>query len=150
MVAMPTDAQLAAAAARRNATMDKTVIIRRASKISDGAGGRLTIWANHQTVQGRLNGLGRSRIREEVIAGALQGRAGYMWTLPRDTDVTIQDRIIADDRAFEVLMVLERSHLTALRCVCVDVGDASQYASVLVDPAGGLVVDGAGGAITTL
>jgi head-tail adaptor len=153
---MPTNAQRAYAARRREQTMDKTVVIQRHVKVSDGAGGRISAWVTHQTRKGRLNGLGRAQGQEEQIAGALQGRAGYVWTLPLDdgagaaTDVTNEDRLVLDGRGFEVRMVLERSHLTALRAVCVDVGDVEQDYGVLTDPDGGLVLDGSGGAILTL
>jgi hypothetical protein len=153
---MPTAAQLARAAAQRESTMDKTVTIHRLHKTPDGAGRYTESWQPHQVRTGRLNGLGRSRINEGVVADALQGRAGYMWTLPladnagTATDVTRQDRLVSGDRAFEILMVLQRSHLTAYRCVCVDVGDVAQYYGVLTDPAGGAVLDPEGGLIITL
>jgi head-tail adaptor len=129
---MPTAAQLARAAAQREGTMDKVVTIHRLHKTPDGAGRYTESWQPHQVRAGRLNGLGRAQGQEEQIAGALQGRAGYMWTLPLDdgagtaTDVTRQDRLVSGDRVFEILMVLDRSHLTAYRCVCVDVGDVAQ------------------------
>lgn len=101
---MITDAELAAMRADMVVTMAETVVIQRASRASDGAGGGSLAWLAVGTVPGHttpeLTGT------ERQIADRLSSVMPWMVNVPALTDVQPRDQLIVDgQQTFRVLVV---------------------------------------------
>lgn len=120
-------------------TMTETAYVLRASKISDGAGGRiLTRSIVAQTIC-RVGHTGNGRADVSIVAEQLKGRVPYILTFPVDDDVYSQDQVmvVSDNQQMPLPLLLgattsarkflviapvgPRSFEVARRVICVEV-----------------------------
>jgi hypothetical protein len=131
---------LASLREQARSTMTETAYVLRASKVSDGAGGRvLTRSIAAQTIC-RVGHTGTGRADVNVVAEQLKGRVPYILTFPEDAgQVYPQDRVVvlsgnqqmplplllgAATRARTFLVIAPvgpRSFEVARRVICVEV-----------------------------
>lgn len=90
---------------RMRATADKALpdscIIRRATAVSDSAGGQTQTWADVATVACRLMPRA-TQPQDKVTADRASNVSGWVVTVPYATDVTEKDVIVIGSRLFEV------------------------------------------------
>lgn len=99
--------------------MPGTVVIERYTRISNGMGGGWEAWTAVGTAIGRIYPMTR-RNSDEPVAGA-QLMAETMWfaTFPIGTSVDARDRLVYQDRSWEVLRVNnDQMWQTCVRCEC--------------------------------
>lgn len=94
-----------------------TVVIQRVTLVSDGMGGSYETWAGAGTVIGRIMQR-EARSSGETIGGAqLHSHTQWWATFPVGTDVTAHDRLLYNNRTWEVLSVNnDEMWMTAIRC----------------------------------
>src|SRR5687767_837503 len=82
--------------------MPGTVVIERRAYVDDGMGGSSETWAGAGTVIGRVYPQ-TSRTAGEAIGGAqIHSHTTWWATLPVGTDVQAHDRVVYQDRSWEV------------------------------------------------
>ncbi len=114
---MLTAAELAAMRSIQNDFMPGTAVIQRATLTPDGTGGYSESWQAVGTVRVRLYPQ-NSRAMAETVAGA-QVLSVTRWfvTMPTGTEVSASDRLLIDNRTFEILEVNNgEMYQTAVRC----------------------------------
>lgn len=112
-------AELEAAQATAVGALPDSCDVQRRTVTSDGAGGQTETWTTVATVPCRVAPSGGAS--EGIVANESAGRAGFVVTVPSDTDVRGTDRLVIDDRQLEVVAVLTRSWEVARRVECVQV-----------------------------
>lgn len=96
--------------------MPGTVVIERWTMVPDGMGGSLESWNAVGTVIGRIY---PQRTQGNELVGGAQVQSEIKWwgTLPYDTVVYAQDRLVYSGRSWEVLRVNnDEMWMTAIRC----------------------------------
>ena len=84
-----------------------TAIIQTSAFSSDGGGGGTTTWTASGTVSCRVAPAASAGEDERVLGGRVQPDTQYVFTLPAETSVTEDDRIVYDSRNFTVTMLRE-------------------------------------------
>ena len=100
--------EIAAMRATATASLPETVVVQRATRAADGAGGQAVSWSPAGTYPGRRAPAGGEEERE--FAGRLAGRSLWRITLPAEADVRLDDRVVVATRRFEVVGVRARSY----------------------------------------
>ncbi len=116
---------------RSGVLFDQTAEIQRPVTIGDGLGGQTTTWETVATVPCRVVPGGtqpRDSVGGEVAAGPWMASPRvstiqtWVVSVPVDTDIRPQDRLIVDTRAFEVVAPLgPRSDEVRTRVACVEI-----------------------------
>jgi head-tail adaptor len=118
---MLTDSDLAAMRATQARALPETATIRRATTSRTATGGTSESWDDAGSASCRLSSRGVPR--EYLEAGAVSGAHYWMVTMPYDTAVTREDRLIVGGRTLEIVGFASGGEwATALRAVCVEVG----------------------------
>lgn len=86
-------------------TFDGTAVIQRRVYVSDGAGGGTTTWTPAGTIGCHLSPVTTRGEREPVIGERITPDAEWILTLPAETEITTDDRMIVAANTFEVLRV---------------------------------------------
>lgn len=82
-----------------------TVVIQRVTLVPDGMGGSYETWAGAGTVIGRIMQR-ESRGGGEMVGGAqVHSHTSWWASLPFGTDVVASDRLVYNDRSWEVISV---------------------------------------------
>lgn len=97
-----------------------TAVIQGGTLVSDGGGGYTGTFGNRGTVPARIAPLGGMGA-EGQIGGRISAEADVLITLPADTDVTTDDRIVIGDSTYDVVMIRTRSWETTRRVECKEV-----------------------------
>jgi head-tail adaptor len=111
-------AELAAMRAIQLQALPDTAIIQRYTSQSDGMGGYDQVWAAVGTVAARLYPQ-NARSMAETTSGGSQVISETRWyvTLPYGTTITAKDRLLIDNRTWEIYEVNNNeSYQTAVRC----------------------------------
>jgi len=98
-------AEITSMRATQEEALPDTCVISRATLTADGAGGQTETWATVATVACRVAAMG-GRGAERLIADRLSAVTPYVVTLPAETDVEPEDRIVIGTRTLEVAAVL--------------------------------------------
>lgn len=103
---MLTNQELAELQKAQNQLMPGSAVIQRATLTSDGMGGYDEAWANVGTVKCRLYPQ-NVRTMAENPNGGMQMISETRWfaTMPVGTNVTAKDRLLIDNRTFEIYQV---------------------------------------------
>lgn len=111
-------AELSAMREIEELVMPSTGVIERYALTPDGMGGYAETWSAVGTVSCDLWPVNQREERERTRAGAqVISKADWFITVPFDTDITAEDRMVIDSRSFEIVFVPnDRSWSTALRC----------------------------------
>lgn len=117
---MITDSELDDIRAVREENMPETVFIQKKTSVSNGAGGFSESYVTESIVAGRIGPVGKSA-EEKEIASRMGSAIGYAVVLPSNSVVDETYQLQINDRQFEVLGVIRKSHNTALRVVCIEV-----------------------------
>lgn len=100
---MLTAPELAAIQATQLLTLTDACTITRRALVSDGAGGQTETWPTTITTTCRVAPVAAS---EAVLAGQQRIVANWKITLPANTDVRGEDRIVVGARSFEVVAIM--------------------------------------------
>lgn len=90
--------------AASDAALPGTAVLHRNTLSSDGMGGQSSSWAAYGTVACRVapGGAGGG---ERIAGGEFQGVAPFVITVPYNTDLTHNDRVVYGGSTYEVLYV---------------------------------------------
>lgn len=104
-----------------------TVVIQRVTLVPDGMGGSYETWAGAGTVIGRIMQR-ESRGGGEMVGGAqVHSHTSWWATFPVGTDVTANDRLLYNDRSWEVISVNnDAMYQTAVRAELVAHGEENR------------------------
>jgi len=96
--------------------MPDSAQVRRKTLASDGAGGLIPTWEDVATIACRLAPIGRGD--EVLLAGKPAEESVFVVTLPHDSNVQVEDRLVIGSRTFKVMSMQSRSWEIA-KCVIV-------------------------------
>lgn len=97
-------------------SLSSTCVIQRQNNTTDNYGGYTEGWANFAVnVPCRVSPAPADRGYNVLVAGAPKSVGEWLITLPPDTNVTVDDRIIWNSRYFQVRVVIDRTDEIALR-----------------------------------
>lgn len=100
----------------QNQAMPGTVVIERYTLTSDGAGGYTETWTAAGTVTGRIYPR-RMQGEERITGGQVVSETDWFATLPVGTVIDARDRLLYDNRTWEVVRVNNSEmYITAIRC----------------------------------
>lgn len=102
---MLSSAEIAEMRTIAEATFDSTAIIQSRIYASDGAGGGTTTWTPAGTVACHLSPVTSRGEREPVIGERITPSAEWVLTLPAETEITADSRVVVSGETFEVLRV---------------------------------------------
>lgn len=97
-----------------------TVTIQRVTISMTTGGGWTESWATLTTTCGRL-GRQNTQPREGESGGKLKVEQLYDLTLPHDTTIEEDDRVVIDSRTYEINKITRPTNKTALRCIVSEV-----------------------------
>ncbi len=106
-------------AIQEDAMPDPCLVQRKTTTDTNGV--RTGTYATIETTVCRIRASGKEP-EERLIAERMGSVVAYTISLPAGTDVTEADRLVAQERTFEVGGVLHRSYDTARRVVCKEIG----------------------------
>ena len=115
---MLTPADLASLRAVTAEALPGTAILQTQAWTSDGGGGGTTAWTASGTVACRLAPVIGPGMREEQVGGRIQADTQFIVTLPADTSVTTNSRILTAGGTFNVEAIRERSWNVTTRVEC--------------------------------
>lgn len=115
---MLTAAELADLRETQESILPGSAIIQRFTNVSDGMGNFDQTWANVGTVRARLYPQTVRSMAENANGGAqMISETRWFVTMPHGTNVTAKDRLLIDNRTFEIYQVNNsESFQTAVRC----------------------------------
>lgn len=115
---MLTAAELIELRATQESILPGSAVIQRFTNVSDGMGGYDQTWANVGTVRARLYPQTVRSMAENANGGAqMISETRWFVTMPHGTNVTAKDRLLIDNRTFEIYQVNNsESFQTAVRC----------------------------------
>ena len=117
---MLTDEELAGMRETLDLSLPDTALIKRATSVSDGRGGRTQTWTTVATVACRV--APDTTRAESLVSGVVVSVQRWMLTFPSETSVRPDDRIVVATRTFEVVDVRStRSYEVSCRVVGVEV-----------------------------
>jgi hypothetical protein len=87
-----------------------TAVIKRKAIASDSGGGGTASWIARGTVSARLAPAPSVRNAEPVTGSRITPDANWMVTLPAETTVLREDRILIDGKTLEVAQVPDRTY----------------------------------------
>lgn len=118
---MLSDADLSAMRAEQELWLPGTAVVQTNVPTGDAAGGFTPGWVASGTVACRVMP-DTIRSAERELGGAIREPARWVVTMPHDTDVSAQDRIVTAGRVLEVVAVAAATSIqTAVRASCVEV-----------------------------
>lgn len=82
----------------------------------DGFGATTTTWTLHETVPGTVD-VDRTQGREGDAGGREMAISRWMITVGAETDVTEKDRLVVNDRTYEIIQVYNRQGMEIARRV---------------------------------
>lgn len=83
-----------------------TAVIQTATRASDGQGGQTFTYAAASTVDARLSPVFGG---EAELASRISERNAYVLTIPWETSIDADDRVVYDSVTYEVLQVRDRT-----------------------------------------
>ena len=115
---MLTAAELAALRATQNQALPGSAVIERYTLQSDGMGGYEQAWAAVGTIAARLYPQNVHSMAENTAGGAaVISETRWFVTLPYGSTVTAADRLVIDNRTWEIYEVNNSEmYQTAVRC----------------------------------
>lgn len=99
------DAELNAMRTELETLMPDTVVIQTVARASDGQGGWVDSWAASGTVSGRIDPAPFQFSGEEKAGGAVQPHHAYFVTIPYDTTITTNNRVVVNSETYEITSV---------------------------------------------
>lgn len=83
-----------------------TAVIQTATRSSDSQGGQSWVYASSSTVDARLSPVFGG---EAELASRISERNAYVLTIPFETSIDADDRVVYDSVTYEVLQVRDRT-----------------------------------------
>lgn len=83
-------------------TLDSTAVVQSKTYASDGGGGGTTVWAASGTVACHLSPIPAYENDEREIAERIAADADWIVTVPAETSVTTENRIVTEGKTLNV------------------------------------------------